>query len=46
MKLKQKEELSHVAKKLEMLDSDSLNIVSVAIHCLLAKQNLDKQKAS
>ena len=46
MKLKQKEELSHDAKKLEMLDSDSLNIVSAAIHCLLAKQNLDKEKAS
>lgn len=46
MKLKQKEELSHVAKKLEMLDSDSLNIVSAAIHCMLAKQNFDKQKAS
>lgn len=46
MKLKQKEGLSYVAKNLEMLDSDSLNIVSAAIHCLLAKQNLDKQKAS
>lgn len=46
MNLKRKEELKKVAKKLEMLDNDSLNIVSAAVHCLLAKQNLDKQKAS